>query len=481
MRPRRRAMRCLLTCSAGAMHENISLMVERRVVGDRFELGERSASGSMGSVYRARDLTTGEAVAVKLVTLQGHAERERFAREAELLARVHHPHVVSYIAHGSVGDDVQFLAQQWIEGPTLRRHLNGVGATVAETIQISHGLAGALAAAHRAGVVHRDVKPENVILADGNPSAAKLVDFGIARVAHLATHLTMTGIAVGTPAYMAPEQVRGERIVGPQCDVWALGCIMYEALAGRPPFGGSTSTAILTKVVIDREPDLDGFCPEAPAELVHLVKRMLHKDADQRPTDGTEVAAVLDHLVVTDSGRRRPVGKLSMTFTIGTPNAPVARGEAIRVLVFVTFVQSPASAAGDPFTAVERAAASHDLEVINILDGTALLASRIPGAEGAVGAARAAIEIKASASNAVVCVVAQTKDCPLADAIDRGAHILERAELANMFSGIIAADSRVPVDPTIARLVGDEFLVVATGDGLVLDGTRTNNRAAPSP
>ena len=463
------------------MRENIVMMGERRVVGDRFELGERSASGSMGSVYRARDLTTGEAVAVKLVTLPGPAERERFAREAELLARVHHPHVVSYIAHGSVGDDVEFLAQQWIEGPTLRRFLNSDGATVAETLRISQCLASALAAAHRVGVVHRDVKPDNVILADGNPAAAKLVDFGIARVAHMATHLTMTGIAVGTPAYMAPEQVRGERIVGPPCDVWALGCIMYEALSGRPPFGGSTSTAILTKVVIDQAPDLDGFCPEAPTELVQLIKRMLHKDASQRPADATEIANVLDSLIVADGGRRRPVGKMSMTFTIGTPNVPAARGEAIRTLVFVTFVQSPTSESVDHSATMERAAHGHDLEMINILDGTALLASRLPGMNGALSAARAAIEIKASASNAVVCVVAQTTDSPFADAIDRGAQILQRAELANMFSGIIAADPRVPIDPTIARLVGTEFSVVATGDGLVLDGARARSRVTSTP
>src|SRR2546430_120837 len=151
------------------------------LVADRFELELIAGVGGMGEVWRARDRATGGAVALKLLQLEGDAARDRFAREAALLAELTHPAIVRYVAHGSATKGMPFLAMEWLDGENLEQRLSRHALDVADTLAIARRVADALAAAHGAGIVHRDVKPSNVLLLGGRAEQAKLVDFGVAR------------------------------------------------------------------------------------------------------------------------------------------------------------------------------------------------------------------------------------------------------------------------------------------------------------
>ena len=207
-------------------------------IAGRFDLLELAGSGGMGSVFRARDRTDGATVAVKLLHDRSPEIRERFAREARVLASLRHPAIVRYLAHGDVPGEGRYLAMEWLEGETLAARLARGPISLAETVAVAARLADALATAHAAGVVHRDVKPENLFLEQGDTVRAKLVDFGIARVRETSAARTRTGAILGSPGYMAPEQARGARDVDARVDVFALGCVLFECATGKPAFGG---------------------------------------------------------------------------------------------------------------------------------------------------------------------------------------------------------------------------------------------------
>src|SRR6185503_16151087 len=167
----------------------------------------QAGTGGMGSVFRARDVKTGRIVAVKVLKLDRMFDLARFEREAAMLASVTSDHIVDYIAHGEA-EGIHFLAQEWVDGITLSTHEQTIGTTVSDAVVIAHGIARALGAIHKLGVIHRDIKPANIILAGGEIERIKLVDFGIARQTDSAGVLTRTGMLVGTPSYMSPEQAR---------------------------------------------------------------------------------------------------------------------------------------------------------------------------------------------------------------------------------------------------------------------------------
>jgi hypothetical protein len=190
----------------------------------------------------------------------------------------------------------------------------------------------ALAAAHAQGVVHRDVKPSNLFLVGGDVERVKVLDFGVARFESMPARVTATGALIGTPGYMAPEQVRGERDVGPATDVFALGCVLFECLAGAPPFKGDPSCSVLMKVLMEEPPRLRDVVPLAPPALDDLVARMLAKDPHARPRDAR---AVMDAL--------RALGDLPGALAGQTPPRDVAlTGSELR-LVTVVFVSTGAN------------------------------------------------------------------------------------------------------------------------------------------
>ena len=158
-----------------------------------------------------------------------------------MLSGLRHPGIVTYLGHGRTADEL-YLVMEWLEGEDLGARLDAAGVSVDEAVQIGIQLASALAAAHAQGIVHRDLKPSNVFLADWRVDRMKLLDYGIARQAGTTT-LTEVGMVVGTPAYMAPEQARGEREIDARTDVYGLGAVLFRCLAGRPPFEAQTPTS----------------------------------------------------------------------------------------------------------------------------------------------------------------------------------------------------------------------------------------------
>ncbi|WP_437807354.1 protein kinase domain-containing protein [Sorangium sp. So ce1078] len=263
------------------------------VVEGRFEIERLAGSGGMGDVYRARDRLSGEAVALKL--LQGASARDlrRFAREAEALVTLRVPGVVQYVAHGMTGAGQPYLAMEWLEGVTLEERLAEAPVTLAESVTLAARVATTLGAIHRLGIVHRDLKPSNLMLVGGAVGRVTLLDFGIARHLRLAQSLTSPGAVLGTPGYMAPEQARGDSPIDARADVFALGCVLFHCLAGRPPFLGDSALALLMKVVLEDPPRLGELRGDLPEQLERLVARMLAKEAGERPADGAAIAAEL--------------------------------------------------------------------------------------------------------------------------------------------------------------------------------------------
>jgi eukaryotic-like serine/threonine-protein kinase len=246
----------------------------------RYRLGPRIGAGGFGTVYEARDERLGRDVAVKAIPADGHAD-DRARREAHAVARLDHPGIVSVFDAGEE-DGTRFLVSELVRGSTLAQLETAGEVSDRDVLRIGLSLADALAHAHERGVIHRDVKPQNVMVPDRPRSpygAAKLTDFG---VAHLAGDepLTRTGDVVGTLAYMAPEQAAGERI-DERCDLYALGLVLYEGLAGVNPVRAGSPAATLRRVGMD-QPPLARTRGDLPAELTAAIDRTLRPDPDER-------------------------------------------------------------------------------------------------------------------------------------------------------------------------------------------------------
>ncbi|WP_437675839.1 protein kinase domain-containing protein [Sorangium sp. So ce131] len=264
------------------------------LVGDRFRIERPASEGGMGAVYRAQEIHTGAEVALKLLRgATSDAEVQRFAREARVLAELSHPGIVRYVGHGLTGTGEPYLAMEWLDGQDLGQRLQAGVLSIRECVVLAARVAEALAAAHARGVTHRDIKPRNLFLPGGDVARVKVVDFGIARRRVETRSITGTNVFVGTPSYAAPEQVRGDEALGPQADVFSLGCVLFESLAGRPPFEGGHLMAVFARILFDEPPHLCELRDDVPQALGDLVTRMLAKEPAERPADGAEVAAAL--------------------------------------------------------------------------------------------------------------------------------------------------------------------------------------------
>jgi len=264
------------------------------VLDARYELGHRIGGGGMAEVVEAYDRKLDRRVAVKLLRDGSSDPRahERFVREAQMAANLVHPNVVTVFDVGETGGR-PYLVMELVEGRTLAEFLAEKGQLgVAPTLRIADGMLAALAAAHADGLVHRDVKPGNVLLArDGQ---VKLADFGIAKATRdLAGDLTGTGMLLGTPSYLSPEQVDG-RDATPRSDVYAAGVVLYEMLAGAPPFTAEHPVAVAVAHQREPVPPLEQWRTGLPPAVVAATSRALEKDPAQRYADAGEMRVALD-------------------------------------------------------------------------------------------------------------------------------------------------------------------------------------------
>ncbi len=265
------------------------------VLDKRFRVERLLGSGTAAQVYRAVDLTNGATAAMKVMRSAHGDIVTRFAREVRILEQLVHPALGRYVASGETPQGHPFVAMEWLPGEDLRLRLQRGALTLSESIDVCRRAAEGLAVAHAAGIVHRDLKPSNVFLVNGEADAAKVIDFGMASGPDDAI-ATQTGLMLGTPAYMAPEQIRSARGVSPAADVFSLGCVFYECLTEQRAFGGGAVHEILDRITFDLLPRPSLFASHVPPEIDAIVARMTHKDPGKRPRDGAAVAAILGAL-----------------------------------------------------------------------------------------------------------------------------------------------------------------------------------------
>ena len=261
--------------------------------------------GGMGVVYLAQDVRLARTVAIKVLSpaySQSPTVRQRLVNEAKMVAALSHPGIAAVYALEEIDGEL-YMACEYVPGAPLRALVESGPLPIADVVDIGLQLARALAEAHTKGIVHRDIKPENVIK---TPSGViKVLDFGLARAEYTQTHLTQTGMVVGTPAYLAPEQARGED-ADFRTDIFALGLLMYELASGTNPFAAGTIHATIARIVHEEPPPLSEVQPHSPPELDRIVERCLQKDPRARYRATQEIVGDLERLQAELSGRDRP-------------------------------------------------------------------------------------------------------------------------------------------------------------------------------
>ncbi len=285
----------------------------QQAVGDAYNVERELGGGGMSRVFLAVERSLGRRVVIKALPpeLFSGVNEARFEREILVTANLQHPHILPVLAVGA-RDDVRYYVTPYVEGQTLRARLTFDGALpVTDAVAILRELAGALGYAHERGVIHRDVKPENILLSGGH---AVLADFGIARAVEQAAHgegLTGAGHGLGTPGYMAPEQLAGDPTVDARADVFALGVVGYEMLAGKPPFTGATPHALATAYFTEPPVPIRDIRPDTPAAIANAITRALARAPDQRFANAAEFRDAL--MPTTPLARRRRQRALRLT------------------------------------------------------------------------------------------------------------------------------------------------------------------------
>jgi eukaryotic-like serine/threonine-protein kinase len=441
-------------------------LAQGAILADRFEIERVIGQGGMGIVYRAIDRTTNVRVALKLIApMVDESERdERFAREIRLLSELDHPRVAHYVAHGTTSDGQAFLAMQWLEGEDLACALAEGPMSLGDSLRVLRGASEAVAAVHAKGIIHRDLKPSNLFLRGGSASDVVLLDFGVARGEQAATVLTSPAALVGTPFYMAPEQVSSARNIHAAADVFSLGCIFYECLTGTRPFEAPQLLGVLARILHDSPPPVRSLCPNVPEAWNLLLERMLDKRSDRRPADGAALLAELAVLPRVDDAT------LSET---RAERAVVSseRSSSDQVLVCVVLASvangaSVADANADGLDSIRSTFQRFGCPLERLADGS-LLATVLPkpsATDQVRVAARCALHLRERLPEARIAVA--TGRAPLGpsrhvgEAVDRAARLLVAA----------GAGDGIRLDDVSRRLLDGRFVTVVQGEESLLVG-----------
>ncbi|MGH7624530.1 MAG: serine/threonine-protein kinase [Gemmatimonadaceae bacterium] len=279
-------------------------------LGSSYTVEQELGGGAMSRVFVAREEALGRPVVVKVLPpeMAPAVNAERFRREIQVAASLQHPHIVSVLSAGAA-EGLLYYTMPFVEGESLRHRLAREGALpIAECVRLLRDIADALACAHARGVVHRDIKPANILLSGNH---ALVADFGVAKAVSAASDdatLTSAGLALGTPAYMSPEQALAEPTVDHRADLYALGVVAYEMLGGRPPFAGMTARQLLIAQATRTPESLTTLRADVPPGIEALVMRCLAKDPDDRVQTAEELLAELEFVAHHARGAGPPRG-----------------------------------------------------------------------------------------------------------------------------------------------------------------------------
>ena len=296
---------------------------------DDYEIQAKLGEGGMGAVFKARQVSLDRIVALKVLAPKLATDASfvsRFLREARATAKLNHPNIVAGIGVGSAGG-YHYFAMEFIEGESLKKRLEANGCLPeAEVLRIGAAMASALAHAHAAGIVHRDVKPDNIMMArDGTP---KLADLGLAKAENVEdASLTQAGTALGTPHYMAPEQAAGEGEIDGRADTYSLGCTLYHLATGHTPFQAKTSAAIMVKHLNDQMPHPRTLRPDLSDGFCLILSRMVARDREDRYADLNDAAADMEAVARGGAPSCRPLPAAKNKFQAAPAAALAGKGE----------------------------------------------------------------------------------------------------------------------------------------------------------
>ncbi|MDB4945141.1 MAG: hypothetical protein JWP97_4675 [Labilithrix sp.] len=462
------------------------------IIAGRFEIERLVGAGGMGEVFRAKDRVTGGLVAVKLLHASSR-DAERFKREAQILADVNHPRIVKYVGHGVESGQRPWLAMEWLEGIDLGERLERSGLTLHQTLTVARRVAEGLAVLHERGIVHRDIKPSNVFLPFEKFESLKLLDLGVARLMHATRPSTRSGVMVGTPGYMAPEQARGAKEIDARADVFSLGAMLYECLAGRPVFAGDNIAALLAKILLEKPLSLRECGFDVPAGLDDLIARMLAKHAGARPTNGAAVLRELDAFTaLADSPAQRaslPVMKALtgserrlVSVVMGTIPAIEGTDDIPISTSFGGNAFDTVAASFDPRTVV----AAYGGEAEILADGSIVitLSGKGGASDQAAHAARCALQLRSHLLGGQVALATglatMTGRSHVGEVIERAAGMLASARRRQHASTAetLHGESPVFLDETTAGLLDMRFDVGGDDRGLFIRGLRERETSA---
>jgi serine/threonine-protein kinase len=310
----------------------------RNSLADAYTIESELGGGGMSRVFLADEIALGRRVVIKVLPpdLSGSVSIARFKREISLAARLQHPHIVPVLSVGTAGE-VTYYTMPFVEGASLSSRLAAGPLSIPEAVSVFRDVARALDYAHSKGVAHRDIKPDNILLAG---SSAVITDFGVAKAlkdAAVGGGLTSVGVALGTPAYMAPEQVAADPGVDHRADIYSFGATAYEAIAGRPPFADRPLQAMMAAHITEMPRPLAEVRPDVSPSLATLVMRCLEKDPANRPETAREIVSTLEDISITresaEAGRqRRRWPSIKSRVAIGAALATIAAATAALTL-----------------------------------------------------------------------------------------------------------------------------------------------------
>lgn len=474
------------------------------VVRDRYTIQTLAGTGGMGSVYLALD-PEGNRVALKVLNGGRRSMDMRFAREARILMQLEHPGIVGCFDSGVTENGERFLALEWLDGIDVETHLRSQPFALDEGLALAENVARALGFAHGRGLVHRDVKPSNIFLLHGDVKRPKLLDFGVAHWSD-ATSLTATGVQIGTPSYMAPEQIRGDTEIGPPADVFSLGCVLYKCLTGQLAFAGGNRMALFYKILLNSNPQISEVMRDVPPAVSELLERMMAKEPRTRLQDGNEVADAIAQVRTGLSERsrtlleRRPESLDSLTTSerqlvsvvvVGKPpgeDSTFASGNQ-----GVTMFLENHGESDEAVASLREMRARHEsmgVSFDSLADGSliAILDTRRTAIDQAADAARCALELRSALPGQPMAVTtgrAETGQTyhSLGEVIGRAAALVANGAGSMLDTDIEDGTSDsdpatllpIFIDDMTAELIEGRFEITGTPGNLILQGQSQKN------